>query len=133
MGRFTPIAGAETALTREFGKHVFEIAELLRVSHILYNYRVWVVVCAVRYEPVSGGNSLLTGKLTGNFAILGPQKPISLHETTVLQRLFTKFPTQINRENILKNREFLSGNREFRLQGAQASISPTLVLRIAIV
>ena len=43
MGRFTPIAGAETALTREFGKHVFEIAELLRVAHILYNYRVWVV------------------------------------------------------------------------------------------
>jgi len=58
------------------------------------------------------------GKLTGNFAILGPQKPISLHETTVLQRLFTKFPTQINRENILKNREFLSGNREFHLQRA---------------
>src|SRR2546421_12576551 len=74
-----------------------------------------MVVCAVRYEPVSGGNSLLTGKLTGNFAILGPQKPISLHETTVLQRFFTKFPTQINRENILKNREFLSGNREFHL------------------
>jgi len=71
------------------------------------------------------------GKLTANFAILGPQKPISLHETTVLQRLFTKFPTQ--KENILKNREFLSGNREFHLQGAQASISPTLVLRIAIV
>jgi hypothetical protein len=75
-----------------------------------------MVVCAVRYEPVSACNSLLTGKLTGNFAILGPQKPISLHETTVLQRLFTKFPTQINRENILKNREFLSGNREFHLQ-----------------
>jgi hypothetical protein len=53
MGRFTPIAGAETALTREFGKHVFEIAELLRVAHILYNYRVWVVVCAVPCEPVS--------------------------------------------------------------------------------
>jgi hypothetical protein len=77
-----------------------------------------MAVCAVRYEPASGGNSLLTGKLTGNFAILGPQKPISLHETTVLQRLFTKFPTQINRENILKNREFLSDNREFHLQGA---------------
>ena len=27
----------------------------------------WVVVCAVRYEPVSTCNSLLTGKLTGNF------------------------------------------------------------------
>src|SRR5258705_7582290 len=74
-----------------------------------------MVVCAVRFERVSGGNSLLTGKLTGNFAILGPQKQISLHETTVLQRLFTKFPTQINRENILKNREILSGNREFHL------------------
>ena len=75
-------------------------------------YEDWMVVCAVRYEPVSGGNSLLTGKLTGNFAILGPQKPISLHETTVLQRLFTKFPTQINRENILKNREISGKNRE---------------------
>src|SRR5258707_8161464 len=73
----------------------------------------WMVVCAVRFERVSGGNSLLTGKLTGNFAILGPQKPISLHETTVLQRLFTKFPTQINRENILKKREFLRVYREF--------------------
>ncbi len=31
----------------------------------------WMVADAVRYEPVSGGNSLLTGKLTGNFAILG--------------------------------------------------------------
>jgi hypothetical protein len=52
MGRFTPIAGAETALTREFGKHVFEIAELLRVAHILYNYRVWVVG-VIGIEPVT--------------------------------------------------------------------------------
>ena len=43
MGSFGSIAGAETALTREFGRHVFEIAALLRVSHILYNYGVWVV------------------------------------------------------------------------------------------
>src|SRR5580693_6067721 len=46
----------------------------------------------------------------GNIAILGPQKPISLQETAVLQRLFTKFPTHINRENILRNRQFSSGN-----------------------
>jgi hypothetical protein len=72
-----------------------------------------MVVCAVRYEPVSTCNSLLTGKLTGNFAILGRQKPIPLHETIVLQRLLAQFPKQINRENILKNREFLSGIREF--------------------
>ncbi len=74
-----------------------------------------MVVCAVICEPVSTCNSLLTGKLTGNFAFLGPQKPISLHETTVLQRLFTKFPTQTNRENILKNRELFRKNREFSL------------------
>src|SRR6266576_7251833 len=72
-------------------------------------------------------------EINREFRDSGPSEANFVHETTVLQRLFTKFPTQINRENILKNREFLSGNREFHLQGAQASISPTLVLRIAIV
>ena len=43
MGSFGSIAGAETALTKEFGRHVFEIAALLRVSQNLYNYRVCVV------------------------------------------------------------------------------------------
>jgi len=52
-GSFGSIAGAETALTREFGRHVFEIAALLRVSQTIHNYRVWVVVCAVICEPVS--------------------------------------------------------------------------------
>jgi len=53
MGSFAAIAGAETALTKEIDRHVFEIAELLRVSLRLYNLRVWVVVCAVVCEPVS--------------------------------------------------------------------------------
>jgi hypothetical protein len=43
MGSFGSIAGAETQLTREFVRHVFEIAAQLRVSHTQYNYRVWVV------------------------------------------------------------------------------------------
>jgi hypothetical protein len=43
MGSFGSIAGAETQLTREFVRHVFEIAAQLRVSHIPYNYRVWMV------------------------------------------------------------------------------------------
>jgi hypothetical protein len=51
-GSFGSIAGAETALTREFGGHVFEIAALLRVSQRLYNYRVWVVG-ATGIEPVT--------------------------------------------------------------------------------
>jgi hypothetical protein len=43
MGSFASIAGTETALTGQFGRHAFENAALLRVSHTLYNYRVWVV------------------------------------------------------------------------------------------
>ena len=42
-GPFGSIAGAETALTREFGRHVFEIAALLRVSYTTYSFGVWVV------------------------------------------------------------------------------------------
>src|ERR1700730_5108827 len=42
-GSFGSIAGAETAPTREFGRHVFEIAALLRVPQRLHNYGVWVV------------------------------------------------------------------------------------------
>jgi hypothetical protein len=52
MGSFASIAGAETALTRVFGRHVFEIAALLRVSQRLHNYRVWVVG-AIGIEPVT--------------------------------------------------------------------------------
>ncbi len=37
IGSFASIAGAETALTREFGRHVFETTALLRVPHTLYN------------------------------------------------------------------------------------------------
>jgi len=59
IASFAAIAGAETVLTREFGGHVFDIAELLRVSVARYNYRVWVVVCAVRCEPVSASFPLL--------------------------------------------------------------------------
>jgi hypothetical protein len=70
----------------------------------------WCAQSDTNRSPV--GNSLLTGKLTGNFAILVPRKRISLHETAVPQRLLVKFPTQINRENISGNREFLAGNRE---------------------
>ena len=43
MGSFGSIEGAETQLTREFVRHVFETAAQLRASHTPYNYRVWVV------------------------------------------------------------------------------------------
>jgi hypothetical protein len=59
-------------------------------------------------------NSLISGNFTGNFAILVSQKPISLHQTAVLQPFFVKFPTRIIRENNFKNKEFLNGIRESR-------------------
>jgi hypothetical protein len=49
-GPFGSIAEAETALTREFGRHVFDIAALLRVSRRLCNYRV-LVVEVIGIEP----------------------------------------------------------------------------------
>src|SRR5947209_14677445 len=66
-------------------------------------------------------NSLLTGNFTGKFAISGLPTLNFEAESTAAQRLFAQFPTRINRENILKNREFCGENRE--------SYSRTLFLR----
>ena len=60
-------------------------------------------------------NSLLTGNFTGKIAVSGLLGPISWQEAAVPQRLFAQFPTQINWENISKNRDFLASNREFYL------------------
>jgi hypothetical protein len=51
-------------------------------------------------------NSLVSGNFTGNFAILGLRDTILYQETATLQPLLEQFPTQIIRENILKNKEF---------------------------
>ena len=48
---------------------------------------------------------------------------ISEQETAVPQRLLVKFLTQINRENILKNREFLTGNRDFYCKNVSVHFS----------
>ena len=71
-----------------------------------------MVVCAVRYEPVSTCNSLLTGKITGNFAIPTLLEAILERKTPVPQPLFNKFPAKINRETIFGNREVFGKNRE---------------------
>jgi hypothetical protein len=41
MASFAAIAGAETAPTREFGRHAFDITELLRVSIGRTRARTW--------------------------------------------------------------------------------------------
>jgi hypothetical protein len=66
-------------------------------------------------------NSLLTGNFTGNFSILRLSGPILLQQTAAPQSLLEQFPTQSNRENISKNREFLVVNREFHLQKSKKS------------
>jgi hypothetical protein len=53
---------------------------------------------AVSCEPVSAPNSLLTGKLTGNFAQSGPATAISTPSQPVNQQLSAEFPAQQNRE-----------------------------------
>ena len=52
MASFAAIARAETAPIRDFGRHVFDITVLLRVSIILYNYRL-CVVGTTGIEPVT--------------------------------------------------------------------------------
>ena len=84
-----------------------------------------MVVCAVRYEPVSTCNSLLTGKITGNFAISRLLEAIPKRKAPVPQPLLGKFPTKINRENFSKNREILVRNREFHLQTSSDEVFGT--------
>jgi hypothetical protein len=60
--------------------------------------KIWLVVCAVSYEPVSTENSLLSGNLTGNFAISGLPEPNSLQEIPLPQPLLAQFPMDGNRD-----------------------------------
>jgi hypothetical protein len=53
---------------------------------------------AVSCEPVSAPNSLLTGKLTGNFAESGDPSQFSRPIKARIQSLTAEFPTQPNRE-----------------------------------
>jgi hypothetical protein len=53
---------------------------------------------AVLIEPVFNPNSLITGKLTGNFTNFGPFPRFSLLIDEQIQSLAEQFPTQLNRE-----------------------------------
>src|SRR5262249_60643765 len=53
---------------------------------------------AVSCELVSTPNSLLTGKLTGNFAVSGHQRRFPHLINEPIQRLAAKFPMRRNRE-----------------------------------
>jgi hypothetical protein len=75
LASFALIARAETTLAEKIGRHVFEVADLSRVSLDRYNFRVWMVETegtklptplAVMSEPVSRD-----GAGNGNFGCRG--------------------------------------------------------------
>ena len=76
---------------------------------------------AVSCELVSAPNSLLTGKLTGNFANSGPQQRFPHLINEPIQRLAAKFPTQRNRNFCSHNREFFRDNREFNRASSESA------------
>ena len=59
-------------------------------------------------EPVSGANSLLTGKRTGNFSILGHFVARWSKKLFTIQEVTNEFPTQRNRERIRRIWEMFS-------------------------
>ncbi len=65
----------------------------------------------------------------GNFAISDVSEAVSQRKVAVPQRLFEQFPTQINRENISKNREFLAVNRGFHRKRRKRPFLTRLCLR----
>ena len=64
-----------------------------------------MAVDAVLREPVSTPNSLLTGKITGNFEKTGLFWRKSLAEALVLQCLARKFPKKLTGNFFRQNRE----------------------------
>jgi hypothetical protein len=72
-----------------------------------------MVADAVQVEPVSTLNSLLTGKLTGNFVKIASLVRFCTLTRQQIQRFAAKFPTQQNREFLRRNREFARESREF--------------------
>jgi hypothetical protein len=61
-----------------------------------------MVVRAVICEPVSDAYSLLSGKLTGNFAFLGWFERHQTQETPALQAFLEPFPNGLIREFLLR-------------------------------
>src|SRR5262245_11270 len=70
----------------------------LDCSHVAWRRLDWLADDAVSCEPVSAPNSLLTGKITGNFSESGHPRRFSCLINGRIQWLTTEFPTQRNRE-----------------------------------
>jgi hypothetical protein len=86
-----------------------------RGKKILKNSAAWLATqCSSRPFP---------GKFPDNreFCDFGALETDFVARNAAPQSLFAQFPTQINRENISKNREFFAGIREFSVLNHVAS------------
>src|SRR5712664_2231950 len=72
----------------------------------------WLVGGAVRSEPVSTANSLLTGKITGNFDDSRPPRSPFERNKRHFTALWSGTRRFGNRELFRRNREFLEVNME---------------------
>jgi hypothetical protein len=72
-----------------------------------------LVVDAVLSGPVSGLDSLLTGKFTGNFIASVSGRQFLRYFMQQFQWLATEFPTQVNRDFFGANSEFNCRNSEY--------------------
>ena len=73
--------------------------------------RVWLC-CQSGANGSLRANSLLSGKIQGNFADLAAKTGRRLGFPTIDQRVAHKFPKHLNRELFRRNREFRDGNRD---------------------
>jgi hypothetical protein len=71
----------------------------------------FVVVDAVPRNQSPGANSLVTGKITGNFSFLGHCGENLRQKDTRFQSVRSEFPKNQNRELVRQSREKYSVNR----------------------
>jgi len=95
--------------------------------------RDWLADDAVGCELVSAPNSLLTGRLTGNFANSGPQQRFPHLINELIQRLAANSLRNGTGNSCSPNREFFRDNREFNRASSEGAellsgrrISPAL-------
>ena len=75
-----------------------------------------MVVCAVRYEPVSEAKIPITGKNTGKNVKTGLISRPHHRQTQHPCRFLAKFPVKITGKDLGNNRKFISKNREYQGQ-----------------
>ena len=100
-------------ISREIGH-----AEITNYYSISITYVL--AVLAVFGERLSGSNSLLSGKIQGNFADLTAKTGRRLDFPTISQLVTPKFPTHLNREFSGTNRECFPHSRESRVAKSPA-------------